>query len=571
MKEKSLEKQLKSQFYRKNHISFGISVLAALLAGSLNLILSWIMQQLIDAAAGTPGTLRLPSLIWISLGFLAFCAFVSLLGYLAEPRFLARAMRQYRDFAFRRLTEKSISSFRDESTAAYLSALTNDAASIEADDLSQQLSILTKLVTGLGALAMMLYYSPLLTAIAIGVTLLPLAASLLSGKQLQAVERRVSERNRDFTAALTDCLNGFSVVKTFRAEKEIFSLFSASNRALEQEKFRKNRIKRLIGMIGALTGIIAQLGVFLIGAGMALHGYGLTAGTVILFVNLMNFLIEPVATLPGLLASRRAARGLVAKLAEALEKTDGAAGTQTLAPLHDALRLEHVSFGYEAGKDVLHDVSATFEAGKAYAVVGGSGSGKSTLLRLLTAGSTGYRGAIRFDRAELRDIAPESLYEQMSIIQQNVFVFDAALHDNITMFRDFPSAAVESAIDRARLRCLVDERGADYRCGEGGKNLSGGEKQRVSIARSLLKRSSVLLADEMTAALDAQTSHEVTNDLLDLDGVTRIVVTHGLEASLLRRYDGILVLKDGHVAEQGTFDELMAEKGYFYALYTVAQ
>lgn len=93
-------------------------MLAALLASSLNLILSWIMQQLIDAAAGTPGTLRLPSLIWISLGFLAFCAFVSLLGYLAEPRFLARAMRQYRDFAFRRLTEKSISSFRDESTAA---------------------------------------------------------------------------------------------------------------------------------------------------------------------------------------------------------------------------------------------------------------------------------------------------------------------------------------------------------------------------------------------------------------------------------------------------------------------
>lgn len=571
MKHKPLKKELTAQFYRKNRLNFGIALLGALLSGSLNLIVSWIMQQLIDVASGAEGTFGFETLAWISGGFLVFCAAVMLLTYFSEPRFLARAMRQYRDFAFRRLTEKSISSFRDESTATYLSALTNDAASIEADDLAQQLSVITKLVTAAGALAMMLYYSPLLTAVAIGLTLLPLVASLLTGKQLQTLERRVSDRNRDFTAALTDCLNGFSVVKTFRAEREIFRLFSESNRALEQEKFRKNRVRRMVGMIGAGTGIVAQLGVFLIGAGMALNGYGLTAGTVILFVNLMNFLIEPVATLPGLLASRRAARGLIEKLAEALEKSDGAVGTRQLAPLREGLRLEHVSFGYEEGKDVLHDVSVVFEAGKAYAVVGGSGCGKSTLLHLLSASCTGYCGTIHFDDTELREIAPESLYEQISVIQQNVFVFDASLRDNITMFRDFPHDAVDSAIERAHLNALVEERGEGYRCGEGGKGLSGGEKQRVSVARSLLKRSSVLLADEMTAALDAKTAHEVTSDLLALDGITRIVVTHGLEEALLRSYDGIIVLKDGRIAEQGRFDELMAQKGYFYALFTVSQ
>lgn len=571
MKHKPLKKELTAQFYQKNRLNFGIALFGALLSGSLNLIVSWIMQQLIDVASGAEGTFGFETLAWISGGFLIFCAAVMLLTYFSEPRFLARAMRQYRDFAFRRLTEKSISSFRDESTATYLSALTNDAASIEADDLAQQLSVITKLVTAAGALAMMLYYSPLLTAVAIGLTLLPLVASLLTGKQLQTMERRVSDRNRDFTAALTDCLNGFSVVKTFRAEREIFRLFSESNWALEQEKFRKNRVRRMVGMIGAGTGIVAQLGVFLIGAGMALNGYGLTAGTVILFVNLMNFLIEPVATLPGLLASRRAARGLIEKLAEALERSDGAVGTRQLAPLREGLRLEHVSFGYEEGKDVLHDVSVVFEAGKAYAVVGGSGCGKSTLLHLLSASCTGYCGTIHFDDTELREIAPESLYEQISVIQQNVFVFDASLRDNITMFRDFPHDAVDSAIERAHLNALVEERGEGYRCGEGGKGLSGGEKQRVSVARSLLKRSSVLLADEMTAALDAKTAHEVTSDLLALDGITRIVVTHGLEEALLRSYDGIIVLKDGRIAEQGRFDELMAQRGYFYALFTVAQ
>ena len=100
-------------------------------------------------------------------------------------------------------------------------------------------------------------------------------------------------------------------------------------------------------------------------------------------------------------------------------------------------------------------------------------------------------------------------------------------------------------------------------------SLSGGEKQRISIARSLLKKSSVLLADEITAALDAQTARQVSSDILSLEGITRIVITHALDEALLRRYDGILVMKNGRIEERGTFDELMAKKGYFYALYTV--
>ena len=133
------------------------------------------------------------------------------------------------------------------------------------------------------------------------------------------------------------------------------------------------------------------------------------------------------------------------------------------------------------------------------------------------------------------------------------------------------SGELDAAIRRAHLSELIAERGEDYLCGEGGNGLSGGEKQRISIARSLLKRSSVLLADEVTAALDAQTSYQVTSDILNLHGMTRIIVTHTLGESLLRRYDGIFVLKDGLIDEAGSFDELMSKKGYFYALFTMAQ
>lgn len=568
---KPLGKQLRGQFFYKNIPNFCLAVFAALAAGSLNLILSWIIQQLMDTAAGESGALSFRTLLLISAGFVLLCAGLSLLNYASQPRFLERAMRQYKDFAFKKLIGKSISSFRDESAAGYLSALTNDAASIETNYLAQMLAMITKTVTFIGALLLMCRYSLLMTAIAAGLTVLPLIASLLTGNRLQAVESRVSERNGEFTAALSDCLAGFTVVKNFKAEREIFRLFAQSNKALEHEKFTGRRIKTLVGMIGAVTGIFAQLGVFIAGVYLSMKDGSMTPGAVVLFVNLMNFIISPIAELPGLLACRKAALGLVDKLAAALESSSSREGSETLNRLEHGIRLENVSFAYEPGKTVLHGINAEFEAGRAYALVGGSGSGKSTLLNLLMAAETNYSGHILADGIELSDISTESLYGTMAAIQQNVFVFNASIKDNVSMFRDFPKTEMDEAIARAHLGALIRERGEDYLCGENGSGLSGGEKQRISIARSLLKKSSVLLADEVTAALDAQTAHRVSSDILDLQGITRIVVTHTLEESLLRRYDKIFVLRGGRIEEAGSFAVLMANKGYFYALFTVAQ
>ena len=255
--QKPLYKQLYAQFYRGNIPIFALAIFAALASGSLNLILSWIIGQLIDAASGAVGAMPLTVLIRITGGFVLLCAVLFLLKFASEPRFIARAMEQYKDFAFQKLTEKSIASFRDESTAAYLSALTNDAASVEADYLSQQLFLITKSVTFLGALCMMLWYSPLLTAVAVGVTLLLLCASLLTGNRLQAAEQRVSQCNRDFTAALSDCLSGFTVVKTFKAEREILRLFAKTNRALEQEKFSRRRLDEFHDRAGGRASRVA--------------------------------------------------------------------------------------------------------------------------------------------------------------------------------------------------------------------------------------------------------------------------------------------------------------------------
>ncbi|MBQ3762212.1 MAG: ABC transporter ATP-binding protein [Clostridia bacterium] len=571
MKNDSLYRQLKAQFYRKNRLSFGLAAAAAFLSGFGGLIASWMLHSFLDTAAGVEGSLSFAENMIAVAAFLVMMVLVYLLDYVSRPAFIRKALTQYKDFAFQKLTEKSISSFRDESTAAYLSALSNDVTSIETEYLSKILSLLTNGVMFFGSIGLMLWYSPLLTAIAVGVTLLPFAASVLTGNRLAAAEKKVSDRNRDFTSALTDCLGGFSVVKSFKAEKEIFRLFAQNNSALEGQKFSKRRIASIVELIGSLTGFIAQIGVFAAGAYLALKGYGITGGVVIMFVNLMNFMIQPVSELPGLLAGRKAALGLIRKMADALEKHSEATGTKELSSLKEGIRLDDVHFSYGGDKEVLHGISAEFKAGKAYAVVGASGSGKSTLLNLLMASSADYGGKIMLDQTELRDVKTESLYELVSVIQQNVFVFNASIRDNVTMFKSFPQKEIEEAIHYAHLDALIAERGSSYLCGENGNGLSGGEKQRVSIARSLLKKSSVLMADEATAALDARTAHQVAEDILGLDGITRIVVTHALEESLLRRYDGILVLRDGRVVETGTFDELMENKGYFHALYTVSQ
>ena len=549
MKNKNLYVELKSQFHRDNHVFFILSVIGALLSGLMGIAISWFMGELIDTASGN-GRWSISELLIICILIAVFFLFSSYLTYYAKPRYIRKAMRNYKETLFAELTKKNIMSFRSESKSTYLSALTNDSISIETNYLDKEFWFIYRLTLFFTSLGMMIYYSPLLTLIAIAVTLLPLVVSLASGKKLSKAEVNVSDMNKSFTATITDCLNGFSVVKAFRAEEPVTGLFSSENTKLENSKFTRTSLQILISTLGQFAGVIAQVTVFFAGAYMALTGKGITAGTVMIFVNLMNFVVAPVAELPGLLAARKASRALIEKIAKSLGESVCTGGSSELSALEKGISVKDVSFSYEEGKEVLHDVSFDFEAGKSYAIVGASGSGKSTLLYLIMSGAcgAGYSG---------------------KMIDQNVFVFNSSIRDNITMFRDFPEDEIKDAIRRSNLNELIEERGSDYLCGESGNALSGGEKQRISIARSLLKKSSVLVADEITAALDSQTAYKVSSDILDLTGITRIVVTHSLEERLMRRYDKILVMRDGRIEEQGTFDELMAMKKYFHALYMV--
>lgn len=556
-------------FYDHNRARFVAALALTVLDMPAALVGSWLIGEIIDIISA--GDLaRLQSIFAFSVVFVVLAFAVTTAMYRVKCEFIRRALTQYKSLAFSRLSEKSIRAFSRENTGSYLSLLSNDVASIEEGYLKRGFLLVYYALLFVGTLVMMLLYSPLLTLVAVGLSLLPIAASVLMGRELAVRERAVSDDNEAFVSQLRDLLAGFSVIKSFKAEGQARGLFDAANGRVEKTKRRRYWWECLVSAVsGNLCASVLQFGVFLVGAWLAIEGQ-ITAGTVLIFVNLCNYLMQPINIVPQYWASRQAASGLVEKLAEATRENAERTGEKVEPVLRRGIEVSGVSFGYVPGAPVLRDVSLEFAAGRSYAVVGASGSGKSTLLNLLMGGYDGYEGSITIDGHELRGVDAGSLYDLVSLIDQSVFLFDDTIRANVTMFRNFPDEAVDDAVRRAGLAELVAEKGADFRCGENGALLSGGERQRVSIARALLRRTPVLLVDEATAALDNQTARAVGEEILGLEGLTRVVVTHRLEASLLARYDEVVALRDGRVVERGTFDELMAARGYFYSLFTVS-
>ena len=571
MKKKSITKSYVKQFYYKNKINLVFAFTEVIFSTIISLVISWLLQQIIDLISGNETTFELYQLAIIAGSTLVITCIAYAISYNTKPRFITKGISQYKEYIFEKITKKNISAFLGEDSSKYISALTNDINTIEKGYLWNTFQICSCSLLFFGALGLMLYYSPILTAIAIGLSLIPIIASILAGGKMAKAEKEVSNQNEVYTATIKDTLGGFSVIKSFRVEAQTIHNFKEGVKKLATCQSKKQKMQILMEMFGSTGSIIVQLGIFVIGAYFAITGQGVTAGTTLVFVQLLNYILNPINQVPQLLAERKAAKGLVEKIATELEQNVREDKDASLSHLNNEIKISNLHFGYSEEKEVLHGISVEFKLGKKYAIVGTSGSGKSTLLNLLMASHSTYTGSILYDDTEIKDINSDSLYDIQSIIQQNVFIFNTTIKENITMFQNFSEEEINKAIEMSGLKSLIDEKGIDYKCGENGSGLSGGEKQRISIARSLLRKSQVLLVDEATAALDAETAYQVSNSILHLDGVTCIAVTHSLEEGLLKQYDEIITLKNGNIIEMGGFDELIQNKGYFYSLFTVSQ
>ena len=556
-------------FFKENKFVAFLSMIVFIALSMIYTAISWILQIIFDYMAGK-GSFSLTTILLLVVSFMLSISLIFALKRSAYPRFLEKAMNQYKESVIKQLLKKSYSDFSLANSGTYLSVLTNDCERIQEKYLKKIFDFVQDVLMLVSSLALMIYYSPLLTVIALIISVLPMACSILTANGIATREEQVSKSNESYTALTKDVLNGVSVIKSFKAEQEVINRYQNQSKELEYTKNLREKTMTTVSALGTISSLGTQLGVMLVGAWMVNAHVGvITAGMVLAFTNLMNGVLQPISSLPQMLGEMKGAKKLISKMADYMSNAKEDSG-EIIDDSIKSVVLHDTSYAYDADHKVLKNVSLSLQAGKSYAIVGPSGAGKSSLINLLMGYYKDYEGSVQLNNHELSNVSKSSLYDKTTLMQQSVFMFDASILDNITLFKPFQDAQVDRVIHLAGLDDLIAAKGKDYQCGENGSHLSGGEKQRIAIARSLLKKSEILLVDEATSALDNETSANVTQSILDLQGILRLVVTHRLDANSLKQYDEILVMKSGELIERGNFEDLMNQKAYFYSLYTVS-
>ena len=567
---KKLNKELYRTPFSVGKKWFLISMISMVILSAYNLIISWLLQKIIDLAAGIDKTpfyqLALVSLV----SFLVFIVFYFIFRY-AHPKFLQTLSTSYKDLLFSKILRNNSSLVSEIGSGQVLSKLSNDLKSIEENYFDFYITLIDIGISFIGAIVLMLWYSPVLTMVAIALSILPLLVSIPASKEITRTEKNLSKENAEFMEFMRDTLSGYSVIKSFQAESELESRFHEENIKIEKAKFFRRFAEENINLLSTAASVVMRLGVFLFGAWLSLSNRHITPGIVLAFLQLLTFVITPIEKIPSLFANRKAARSLIAQTEELFYEKPDEQEKIEINTLRTAIEVQNLSFSYENTEKALQAISLTFHAGKKYAIVGASGSGKSTLFKLLTKYSNEYDGNILFDGIDLRNITYSSLSEIISEVQQNVFVFHDSIYNNICLYKKISEEKFDYVIQKSGLSSLIQQKGKNFSCGANGSKLSGGEKQRISIARALLRNTSILLMDEASSALDEKTADEIMNSILDMPDITSLVITHRLNSTLLKKYDGIFVLHHGKIVEFGAFDELMKNKGLLYSLILLSQ
>lgn len=551
-------------FYKRNKVNFVATIITSILLMACNVYVAVILMELIDTASGG-GFPSLKKVIVKSLIFLGVYVVLGFIDNFFRNNYSFMALKNLKEYIFERMLQKNINAFNLETTSKYISIFNNDIKMIELDYVDICPLLIQQIALFVGGLGMMFYLNALLAVFVLVSLVIPMVVTMLLGNGIAVNEKKVSDSNGVFTECVKDIISGFAVIKNFKAEKEIQQVFTKNNIELEEVKRKRRSSENIIRILTSVSGTLVLVIVFSVGAYMAIKNI-IKISMVIAFIQLLNYVVGPIQEVPVLLSKMKAAKLLLEKMQDEIESAEDDGGKVVQDKFEKAIELTDVSFSYNDEKVVLKNVSYTFEKGKSYALVGASGCGKSTLLKLLLGYLKDFDGDITLDNIPIVDIETKCLYDLMLLIQQNVIIFDESLDKNISMFKAFEPEEIDRVIKMSGLSHVVEEKGKDYKCGENGSMLSGGEKQRVAIARALLKKTPILLMDEATAALDNTTAYAVENEILNLSGVTKIIVTHKLNQELLSKYDEVLMLSNGEIVEHGTYDELIEKKGKFYSL-----
>ena len=485
-------------------------------------------------------------------------------------KLVRQIMSRYKNKVFKSILDSDYREFSKEKSGKFISILTENMKKIEQDYLHQYFNISKNISLMIFSLVAMFIGNWFLTLLVIIASIIPMMISGFIGQKSASLQNISIISDQKYLAKVKDILAGFLVIKSFNVKEAIRQDYKNESEKLDEIYFIKGKFDVLSNVISQLSGMIVFLVAF--GGGMYLvFGGHTTIGSVTAIVQLVNFVVMPLNEI-GMGMSKFREGQVTLNSFEVKDVIELQTG-KTKEYFDDVISFSNVDFFYpNAEKKIFNNLSLQIKKGEKIAIVGMSGSGKSTLLNLLLRFYDVTSGYISIDNQDLQAISAESLYNLMTIVQQDVYIFDDTLRANITLNQFFTDEEIRQAVQQSGLESYVldNESGLQALCGENGSNLSGGQKQRVSIARALIRKTPILLLDEATSSLDNQVTTEIESSILDIQNLTALVVTHKLNENILKRYDRILFMKAGVIVEDGSFCDLMDRRGEFYKLFELS-
>ena len=483
-----------------------------------------------------------------------------------KNKLVMQIMTRYKNRVFQSILDRDYRDFSKEKSGKFISVLTENMKKIEQDYLHQYFNISKNLSLMIFSLLAMFIGTWYLTLLVIIASIIPMMISGFIGQKSAYLQKSAMIADQKYLAKVKDILAGFLVIKSFNVKEAIRQDYRNESEKLDEIYFMKGKFDVLANVISQLSGMIVFLVAF--GGGMYLVFDGhTTIGSVTAIVQLVNFVVMPLNEIGMGMSKFREGQATLNsfEVKDVIELQTG----KRKEYFDDVIYFSNVDFSYpNAEEKIFNNLSLQIKKGEKIAIVGMSGSGKSTLLNLLLRFYDVTSGYISIDNQDLQAISAESLYNLMTIVQQDVYIFDDTLKANITLSQSFTEDDIKKAVQQSGLESYIleNELGLQTLCGENGSNLSGGERQRLSIARALIRKTPILLLDEATSSLDNKVTTEIENSILEIQDLTVLVVTHKLNKSMLKKYNRILFMKNGVIVEDGSFDNLMDRKGEFYKL-----
>ncbi len=557
-------------YYRPHKLIFTLDMLAALTVALLGIIYPMITREMLDTLIPDRQYLKIViyggGLLLIYVVRMLLNYFIQYYGHVMGVRMQA----QMRSDMFRHLEKLPYTFYDSHETGKIMSRMTNDL--MEISELAHH-GPENLLISSVSVVISFIYLASIniwLTLIIFAcVPFLLLIAMTLRKRMRDAfMESRVSTAK--INAALESSISGIRVTKAFTNSEKEEEKFEQGNREFVNSR---NKAYRAMGQFHSMTSFITDVFnvIILIAGGFFLYNGSIDFGDYSAFIVSVNLFISPVMTLINFMEQYQSGVTGFERFCEIMDEKpeEDAPDAVDIGEVQGNIEFKNVTYGYETGADVLDDLSFSVKKGETYALVGPSGGGKTTICHLIPHFYDCEQGDILIDGQELRSVTRASVRRAIGIVQQDIYLFNASIRDNILYGRlDATEEEVIEAAKRANIHdyIMTLEEGYDTVIGERGVRLSGGQKQRLSIARVFLKDPPILILDEATSALDDTTEILIQQALDELcRGRTTIVVAHRL--STIKNADRIAVIADGKIVEQGDHETLMAENGIYSELY----